>query len=159
MKTLLLLIAIIPTIMVSQNNKQDLYIAYDDCSIHQDIMIENDTLKYQTYSIRFGDKINPEIEYSINENGFVVKHIQMSGKNYPSLSITYLNQNGNNPPIKINQNQIKNKIWTNNIVHSRNTDFISFFENFRNIYLVDFNDKKEEIKIAKKVEIKLLPTL
>lgn len=145
--------------MVSQNNKQDLYIAYDDCSIHQDIMIENDTLKYQTYSIRFGDKINPEIEYSVNENGFVVKHIQMSGKNYPSLSITYLNKNGNNPPFKINQNQIKNKIWANNIVHSRNTDFISFFENFGNIYLVNFNDKKEEIKIAKKVEIKLLPTL
>ncbi len=145
--------------MVSQNEKQDLYIAYDDCSIHKGVMIENDTLVYQTYSVRFGDKINPEIEFSVNERGFLVKHIQMSGKTYPSLSITYLNQNGNNPPIKIDQTQIKNKIWANNIIHARKTDFIKLFDHFRNIYLVDFNDKKEKIKIAKKVEVRLTPTL
>lgn len=159
MKKNLLLIFTIPMIMLSQDKKQDLYIAYDDCSVHKGAIIENDTLKYETYSIRFGDKVNPEIEYSVNERGFVVKHIQMSGKTYPFLSIIYKNQNNHNPPIKIDQNQIKNKIWAKNIIHARNTDFSSFFDNFQNVYLVDFNDKKEEIKIAKKVEVTLTPTL
>lgn len=159
MKKLLLLILIIPTTILSQNMKQDLYIAYDDCSIHQGAEIVNDTLKYETYTIRFGDKINPEIVYYLNESGDVVKDVQMMGKAFPSLLITYKNQNNNNPAIKIHQDQIKNKIWTKDIIHAGNTDFSTFFDQFRNVYLVDFNDKIEEIKIARKVEITFTPSL
>lgn len=147
-----------PLLLFSQNIKQDLYIAYKDCSLHTITKINNDTLTYENYQIRFGDKVKPEIEFSVSESGDLLKKIKISGKSYPSLSLTYSNPNNENPPIIITENQIKNKIWAQNIIYSKNTDFTTFFRNFKNIYLVDYN-KNSEIKTAKKIEITLLKSL
>lgn len=159
MKKILILIFIIPTIVFSQSKKQDLYIAYDKCSIHNIIKVSNDTLQFELYQIRFGDKIKPEIEYSIAESGFVKKDISLSGKTYGFLSITYKNENKKNQPIEVNRNQIVNVIMAENIIHSKNTDFTTFFENFKNIYIVDFSNKDAELKLAKKVKVKFNSTL
>ena len=159
MKKILILIFIIPIIVLSQNKKQDLYVAYDKCSIHNITEISNDTLQFELYQIRFGDKIKPEIEYSIAESGFVKKNISLSGKTYGFLSVTYLNENKQNEPVEINKNEIVNVIMAENIIHSKNTDFTTFFQNFKNIYIVDFSDKNSEIKLAKKVKIEFNPTL
>ncbi len=159
MKEILILIFIIPKIIFSQSEKQDLYIAYDKCSIHNITKVSNDTLQFELYQIRFGDKIKPEIEYSIAESGFVKKNISVSGKTYGFLSIIYLNENKKNQPFEINRNQILNVIMAENIIHSKNTDFTTFFENFENIYIVDYSNRDDEIKLAKKVKIKFNPTL
>ncbi|MGM5470452.1 hypothetical protein ACS386_09250 [Flavobacteriaceae bacterium LMO-SS05] len=159
MKKILILIFIIPIVVLSQNKKQDLYVAYDKCSIHNITKISNDTLQFELYQIRFGDKIKPEIEYSIAESGFVKKNISLSGKTYGFLSVTYINENNQNEPVEINKNEIVNVIMAENIIHSKNTDFTTFFQNFKNIYIVDFSDKNSEIKLAKKVKIEFNPTL
>lgn len=159
MKKVLILIFIIPIISFSQNRKQDLYIAYDKFSIHNISKISNDTLQFELYQIRFGDKIKPEIEYSITESGFVKKNISLSGKTYGFLSVTYINENNKNEPVEINKNQIVNVIMAENIIHSKNTDFTTFFQNFKNIYIVDFSDVDNELKLAKKVKIEFNPTL
>lgn len=159
MKKILFLIFVIPVFLLAQEKKQDLYIAYENCNIYKDLEIHNDTIAFQIYRIKFGDKANPEIKYSVNEDGFLVSQIRMSGKTYPILSLTYKNENGNNPTITIDQNQIKNKIWAKHIVYARETDFSTFFDNFENIYLVDFNNKEEESKTAKKVTVIFHPTL
>ncbi|GGW75771.1 hypothetical protein DFQ11_1332 [Winogradskyella epiphytica] len=159
MKKILILIFIIPIAVLSQNKKQDLYVAYDKCSIHNITKISNDTLQFELYQIRFGDKIKPEIEYSIAESGFVKKNISLSGKTYGFLLVTYINENKQNEPVEINKNEIVNVIIAENIIHSKNTDFTTFFQNFENIYIVDFSDKNSEIKLAKKVKIEFNPTL
>jgi len=159
MKKILILIFIIPIVVLSQNKKQDLYVAYDKCSIHNITKISNDTLQFELYQIRFGDKIKPEIEYSITESGFVKKNISLSGKTYGFLSVTYINENKQNEPVEINKNEIVNVVMAENIIHSKNTDFTTFFKNFKNIYIVDFSDKNSEIKLAKKVKIEFNPTL
>ena len=159
MKKILVLIFIIPIVVLSQNKKQDLYIAYDKCSIHNITKISNDTLQFELYHIRFGDKIKPEIENSIAESGFVKKKISMSGKTYGFLSVTYLNENKQNEPVKINKNEIVNVIMAENIIHSKNTNFTNFFQNFKNIYIVDFSHENNEIKLAKKVKIEFNPAL
>lgn len=146
-------------IMFSQSKKQDLYIAYKDCSIHCIVKNENDTLTFENFQIRFGDKVKKESEFSVSPSGDLIVKMSISGKTYPILSLTYINKNNENPPLKINESQIKNKIWAEDIIYSKNTDFISLFSNFENIYLVDFNNKDEKIKTAKKVEVKLLRTL
>ena len=53
-------------IMFSQSEKQDLYIAYKDCTIHCIVKTENDTLIYENYQIRFGDKVKKESEFSVS---------------------------------------------------------------------------------------------
>jgi inorganic pyrophosphatase/exopolyphosphatase len=45
------------------------------------------------------------------------------------------------------------------MIYAEDTDFISLFKNFKNIYLVDFNEKEKEITTAKKVTVKYIPTL
>ena len=146
-------------IMFSQTEKQDLYIAYTDCSVHCIIKTENDTLMVENYQIRFGDKIKKESEFSVSESGSLISKISISGKTYPSLSLLYINQKNENSPIKINESQIKNKIWAEDIIYSKNTDYRTFFENFKNIYLVDYNNQKAEYRIAKKIEVIYQPTL
>lgn len=159
MNKILLFFIFLPSLFFSQEKKQDLYIAYKDCSIHCIVKNENDTLTLENYQIRFGDKAKKESEFSVSPSGDLIVKISISGKTYPSLSLTYINKKNENPPLKINENQIKNKIWAEDIIYSKNTDFISLFSNFENIYLVDFNNKDEKIKTAKKVEVKLLRTL
>ena len=159
MNKIIVLIFFSPLLLFSQNKKQDLYIAYKDCSLHTISKISNDTLTYENYQIRFGDKVHPENEFSVSESGDLVQKLQLSGKNYPSLSLTYKNPNNENPPITITENQIKNKIWAHDIIYSKNTDFTTFFRNFKNIYLVDYSNKDSEIKIAKKIEVIFLYSL
>ena len=160
MKHFLLLIFISPLIILSQNKKKDLYIAYEDCSIHKIIENKNVTITLELYQIRIGDKVKPKIEYSVNKSGnLVIKDILISGKSYGHYSIIYKNQNNENPIIRIDKSEIKNKIWAKNLIYSEDTDFISLFKNFNNIYLVDYNNKESDIKTAKKIKIEYIPTL
>lgn len=140
--------------------KQDLYILYDDCSIHKILETTKDNITLEAYQIRFRDKIESEYKLTISDSGALIKKIDyISGKSYPHLSIIYLNENNENPPIKIKVEGITNKISVKTIIHAVDTDFSSLFKKFKNIYLVDFNDKTANIKIAKKVEIKMVSTL
>ena len=134
----------------------------DSCILQLNLEKEQPVFKkqqFELYQIRFGDKIKPEIEYSITESGFVKKNISLSGKTYGFLSVTYINENNKNEPVEINKNQIVNVIMAENIIHSKNTDFTTFFQNFKNIYIVDFSDVDNELKLAKKVKIEFNPTL
>ena len=145
--------------MFSQSEKQDLYIAYKDCTIHCIVKTENDTLIYENYQIRFGDKVKKESEFSVSASWDLIEKISISGKTYPSLALIYTNQKNENSPLKINESQIKNKIWAQDIIYSKNTDFRAFFKNFKNIYLVDYNNPKADYRIAKKIEVIFLHSL
>ncbi|SEA77040.1 hypothetical protein [Psychroflexus halocasei] len=159
MKDILCFILLLPAITFSQSNKKDLYILFDDCSIHEISQINEDTLIYEVYQIRLGDKIKPKIEFSVSNLGFLQKKIQITGKSYPFLLLTYKNRNNKNPPIEINTDTIKNKMWAENIIYAQNKDFSSFFENFKDVYLVDFNNKSTEFRIAKRINIRFVSSL
>lgn len=159
MKKIIFLVLLAPIMLFSQK-KQDLYILYDDCSIHKISKTNTDTLDLETYQIRFRDKLNLRTTFSVSESGKLKKQIQfISGKSYPYLSIVYLNKNNDNPPQKINLSKITNKIWAKNIIYAIDTDFSMFLKKFKNFYLVDFNDKTSTIKIVKKVDVTFVPTL
>jgi len=159
MKKIIFIVLLVPVLLFSQNNRQDLYILYDENSIHKISETNTDTLDFEIYQIRFRDKIKSEMNFSVSKSGNLKEEMQISGKSYPLISITYLNKNNDNPPFKIKTDTISNKISANNIIYAKDTDFTSLFKNFKNIYLVDFNDKSTKNKIAKKVIVTFVSTL
>lgn len=159
MEKIIFFVLLAPIILFSQE-KQDLYILYDNCSIHKISTTNNDTLDLETYQIKFRDKLKPGIKLSVTESGKLKKQIEfISGKSYPHLSIVYINKNNDNPPQKISISKITNRIWAENIIYAIDTDFSMFFKKFKNVYLVDFNDKNSTIKFVKKVDVTFVPSL
>lgn len=140
--------------------QQDLYILYDDCSIHKLSETKNDSLVLESYQIRFREKLNTEYKLSFSESGKLIKTPNyISGKSYPVLSIIYSNENNDNAAIKVTNESMNSKIWAETIINTVGTDFSTFFEKFDNIYLVDGNDKESKHMIAKKVKVRFLSPL
>ncbi|MDQ7918704.1 hypothetical protein RBU60_14110 [Mesonia sp. MT50] len=156
----IILILLLPLLTNSQTIKKDLYITYNDCWIQKGVEIELDTLRYEGYSIRLSKRQNPEFTLKVDNSGKLIKGMKyLSGKTYGSYEISYKNVNKNNPPFKIDLDTIINRVSAQRLIYTVDLDYDSFFESFRNIYLVNFNNKNENFHQAKKIKIKFIGTL
>ena len=156
----IILILFLPLLANSQTKKKDLYITYNDYWIQKDVEIELDTLKYEGYSIRLNKRKSPKFTLKVDNSGKLIKGIKyLSGKTYGFYQISYKNVNEKNPPFKVDLDTITNRVSAQRLIYTVDLDYDSFFDSFRNIYLVNFNNKNKNSHQAKKITIKFIGTL
>ena len=135
-----------------QNIKsQDLFITYDNNCIIKKSISKNNTTTFESYRIDFLDE-SPQYKFYLDENGQLMKNIQISGKSNGSLDFVYHNYKNQNKAIKIAFNEMKNIIKCDEIIYSKMTNFHELFSKFKNIYFVDITKKRKNYK-AKKIRI------
>ncbi len=149
-----ILTCLFTTIIFSQKNN-DIYILINNQSKIDTIVAKNDTLKIEIFSLKLNSNY---LKYNFYKDsaGNLQKKITVKSQKSKVVKLEYINNHKKNLPFLISEHSKLNMITFDEML--KNKDFIkllSLIRSYKNIFIINKDNKCDDYYIVKKVTLKV----